>query len=157
MEEEYTDAYLELSDNHQAFVDEYTISRNATEAYQKVYDCSYEVANASGPRLKNQPGVAVAILEAMEASAKRCHIDQDWVLTNLKEGVERCMQHSPVLDKEGKETGEYTFQAGPMFKGIELAGKNLGMFKDTVVNTGPNGGPVQHTVNYHIKDPKEIK
>ena len=140
MDEEYTDAYLELSDKHQAFVDEYTISRNATEAYQKVYDCSYEVANASGPRLKNQPGVAVAILEAMEASAKRCHINQDWVLTNLKETTERCMQQAPVLDKKGDQVlvetpkGEivpaYTFQAMGALKGIELAGKNLGMFKD---------------------------
>lgn len=146
MEEEYTDAYLELSERHQAFVDEYAISRNATEAYQKVYDCSYDVANAQGPLLKKKPGVAAAIVEAMEASAKRCEIDQDWVLTNLKEGVERCMQHSPVLDKQGKETGEYTFQAGPMFKGIELAGKNLGMFKDTVVSTGPNGGPVEKKI-----------
>jgi len=120
----------ELSDLHQAFVDEYTISRNATEAYQKVYDCTWESANANGPRLKKQPAIQVAIIEAMEACAKRCHIDQDWVLTNLKEGIERCMQHTPVLDKEGREAGEYTFQASPMFKGIELAGKNLGMFKE---------------------------
>jgi len=126
----------ELSDRHQAFVDEYCISRNATEAYQKVYDCSYEVANNRGSVLKKKPGVAAAIVEAMEASSKRCQIDQDWVLTNLKEGVERCMQHTPVLDKEGKETGEYTFQAAPMFKGIELAGKNLGMFKERHEHSG---------------------
>jgi len=128
MEEEPTEE--ELSDLHRAFVDEYTISRNATEAYMKVYDCNYESANANGARLKKQPAIQAAIIEAMEAASKRCHIDQDWVLTNLKEGIERCMQHTPVLNKEGKEAGEYTFQAGPMFKGIELAGKNIGMFKE---------------------------
>ena len=138
MEEEHTEE--ELSDLHRAFVDEYTISRNATEAYMKVYDCNYESANANGARLKKQPAIQAAIIEAMEACAKRCHIDQDWVLTNLKETTERCMQHAPVLDKKGERVrvetpdGEdavaYTFQAMGALKGIELAGKNLGMFKD---------------------------
>jgi len=132
----------ELSDLHQAFVDEYVISRNATKAYQKIYGCSYESANANASPLMKIPKIQAAIIEAMEASSKRCRIDQDWVLTRLIETTERCMQNAPVLDKkgdrvrietpDGEDAVAYTFQAMGALKGIELAGKNLGMFKDRV-------------------------
>jgi len=190
-EEEYTETYLELSDRHQVFVDEYTISRNATEAYQKVYDCSYEVANNRGSVLKKKPGVAAAILEAMEAASKRAQITQDDILREL--GKIAFQDIRKLYDEEGNLLPVHLLDddiaaavAGidivEMAGGAEIGGevgikhkamqtkkiktwdkraalvdygKYFGMFKD--VTTGPDGGPVQHTVNYHIKDPKEIK
>jgi len=41
----------ELNENHKYFCHEYTLDWNATRAYQKVYNSSYEVAMASGCRL----------------------------------------------------------------------------------------------------------
>ena len=34
----------------------------------------------------------------------------------------------PVLDRQGKPTGEYTFQGNLANKALELLGKELGMF-----------------------------
>ncbi len=147
---------IEISDKHQSFVDEYAISLNATDAYQKVYKCSYEVANSAGPPLTKRPEIQAAIIKAMEAGAKRCEIKLDFFLINLREGVERCMQHTPVLDKDGKETGEYTFQAGPMFKGLDLVGKYLGVLKERHELSGNDGGPITHRHStYTIVDPKK--
>ena len=33
-------------------------------------------------------------------------VDREYVLARLKENVERAMQHQPVLDRKGKETGK---------------------------------------------------
>jgi hypothetical protein len=47
----------------------------------------------------------------------------------LKETVERAMRAVPVYDKEGKPTGEYTFQGAVSNKALELLGRELGMFR----------------------------
>lgn len=183
----------ELSDNHRAFVDEYAISRNATEAYQKVYGCTYEVANSQGPLLKKQPAVASAIVEKFEEIAKRAEITQDDILRELGKiaffdirklydeegnllsvhlldddtaasiaGIEVVeMAGAAEIGGEGgiKHHAMYTKKIKHWDKRLALVdyGKYFGMFKDTVVNTGPNGGPQQHQVNYNIVDPKETK
>jgi len=190
MDEEPTEEE-ELSDLHQAFVDEYTISRNATEAYEKVYDCTWESANANGPRLKKQPAIQAAIIEAMEAASKRAEITQDDILRELGKIAFQDIRklYDPagnllpvhLLDDDtaasvagievvelfggGKKDDEdeekkavvHTKKVKTWDKRAALVdyGKYFGMFKD--VTTGPDGGPLQHTVNYHIKDPKEIK
>ena len=33
-------------------------------------------------------------------------VDREYILVRLKENVERAMQHQPVLDYKGKETGK---------------------------------------------------
>ena len=33
-------------------------------------------------------------------------VDREYVLARLKENVERAIQHQPVLDRKGKETGK---------------------------------------------------
>jgi hypothetical protein len=55
-------------------------------------------------------------------------VSRQWVLERLKENVERCMTAVPVLDREGKPTGEHTFQGNLVNKALELLGKELGMF-----------------------------
>ena len=59
----------------------------------------------------SKPLISEAILEAANERIKRTEIDADWVLQEQVRVYERCMQDKPVLDKEGKETGEYKFDA----------------------------------------------
>ena len=33
-------------------------------------------------------------------------VDREYLVARLKENVERAMQHQPVLDRKGKETGK---------------------------------------------------
>lgn len=123
------------------FIQEYFVDFNATQAYLRVYpDSSDEGARRSASRLLTNVDIQIEIQRLMDARALSCEIRQDWILKNLKEGIERCMQHAPVLNKKGvqifietqngKLAAAYTFQPAGMFKGLELAGKNIGMFKE---------------------------
>jgi len=40
------------------------------------------------------------------------------------------MQAKPVLDNQGEETGEYTYQGAVANRALELLGKNRGLFGD---------------------------
>jgi hypothetical protein len=66
---------------------------------------------------------------------------------------ERCKQARPVVDKKGDPvlvetpSGEfapaYAFQPLAVLRGLDLAGKHLGMFATKTVLTGPDDGPIQ--------------
>lgn len=65
------------------------------------------------------------------------------ILTDIEELRKRCMQAEPVLDAEGKPTGEYKFSEHAALKASELQGKYLRMWSDKIELSGPNGGPVK--------------
>jgi microcompartment protein CcmL/EutN len=81
--------------------------------------------------LKN-PKVAATIEAGKQARAERTAVTQDWVVERLRENVERAMQHSPVLDSLGRETGEYTYQGGVANQALALLAKHTGVFSDKV-------------------------
>lgn len=62
--------------------------------------------------------------------AEKALIDRAWVVTRLVENVNRSMQAVPVLDKKGNRTGEYQYEGSVANRGLELIGKDLGMFAE---------------------------
>jgi phage terminase small subunit len=70
--------------------------------------------------------------DATQAAARTEHVavTQDWVIAQLREVVERCMEPEPVLDRAGNPTGGFTFNPTAANRALELIGKHLGMFKD---------------------------
>ena len=90
-------------------------------------------AARNGHELQRKEGVRGRIIELAneirDNAAKRAEVDREWVLKGLMETRERCMQAFPVLDREGKEIGEWTFNAAGASKANELIGKEIGMFK----------------------------
>lgn len=56
-------------------------------------------------------------------------LDREWVITRLMSVVERCMQAEPVLDKDGKPTGEFEFNATGANQALKMLGDTMGMFK----------------------------
>ena len=56
---------------------------------------------------------------------------QDWVLNHLHGTVERCLAPGDA------------FQPSAALKGLDLAGRHLGMFGTTLRHAGHDGGPVQ--------------
>lgn len=64
----------------------------------------------------------------VNAAIQRAAVDRAWVLTGLKKNYERAMQEEAVLDREGNETGEYTYEGSVANRALELIGKELGMF-----------------------------
>lgn len=111
------------------FVEEYLIDLNATQAAIRA---GYSAKNADqiGPRMVGKSRVAAAIAEGQKKIAKKLEITQEWVLTRLRENVERAMQVEPVLDREGKAIGEYTYAGSVANGALTLLGKHLGMFVD---------------------------
>jgi phage terminase small subunit len=128
-EQRFVDEYLlDLDPKRAAIAAGYSETTAATKAYQWV---------ANGDL---KPNVFNAIAEAKEKRSKRTEIRQDWVLQTLVETIDRCRQSTPVVDKDGNPvfvelpSGEvapaYQFAPAAVLRGLELAGKHLGMFKD---------------------------
>jgi hypothetical protein len=76
-----------------------------------------------------RPGIELRRKADMKA-AEQSIIDRSWVVGRLVQNVDRSMQAEPVLDKTGRPTGVYTYEGGVANRGLELIGKNLGMFQD---------------------------
>jgi len=119
-----------------AFTREYLIDLNATQAAIRA-GYSERSAQQVGASNMLKHVIQEAIQEAMDKRAEKIGISADWVLNNLKEVAERCMQAVPVMefdhdDKCMKETGEYKFEHTGANKSLELIGRHLKMFTDKV-------------------------
>lgn len=130
-----------MTDKQSRFVEEYLKDSNATQAAIRA-GYSEKRASEIGHQQLQKTGVRQAIEKGLAEKSKRCQVDADWVLMNLKQVVERCMQTEPVLDSAGQPTGEYRFDSRGATRGLELIGKHIGMFRDKLELTGKDGGPI---------------
>jgi phage terminase small subunit len=141
-----------LSPKQAAFVREYLIDLNATQAAIRA-GYSQKTAAEQAARLLTNVKVKAEVQTAMDNRADKTGITQDYVLKTIHETVERCRQATPVVDRKGEQvfvktpTGElvpaYLFDAKSVLRGCELLGKHLGMFTDRHELTGKNGGPIE--------------
>ncbi|KWQ05496.1 hypothetical protein SE27_09695 [Acinetobacter harbinensis] len=137
-----------LRPKQQRFVEEYLIDLNATQAAIRV-GYSAKTAAVIGAENLIKPYIQKAIQEARNKLTERTEITQDYVLTNIKKVIERCMQQeavqardgSPLLVEgpEGDLVPLFEFKETGALKGLELLGKHLGMFKDKIELTGKDG------------------
>lgn len=142
---------MALTDKQEAFVREYLIDMNATQAAIRA-GYSKKTAKNIGNENLTKPDIQKALQTAMNKRAERTEIDQDYVLNTIQEVIERCMQAHPVLDRRGRqvyvetpdgdELPAYTFMPMAVLKGTEQLGKHLGMFKEIVEHSGKDGGPI---------------
>jgi phage terminase small subunit len=138
----------ELTPKQRAFAMHVVAGVPKAQAYRMAYSSSAadSTARSEGYKLCKRPQVA-AYLEQLKAEAGKAlleHVandlalDRKYVLGNLKEVVERCMERELVLDRNGKpvtvitKTGElaavYTFDSKGANRALELIGKEFGMF-----------------------------
>lgn len=113
------------------FTQEYIIDMNATQAALRA-GYSKNTAYVVGPRLLDHVGVKKEIERLIALRAEKVGIDAEWVLKNLVDVANRCMQGIPVYDKEGKPTGEWRFEPNAANRSLELLGKHIGMFTDKI-------------------------
>ncbi len=141
----------ELTAKQRRFADEYLIDLNATAAYKRAgYVGKGNTAEVCASQLLSNPKVAEYVRAAMDKRSDDLGIDARYVLTTIKDTIERCSQAKPVFDKSGKpvmvEDAEgalaqaYVFDAGAVLKGAELLGKHLKMFTDKTELSGKDGG-----------------
>ena len=130
---------MALNAKHILFVNDYMISQNATESYQKVYGCTEDAARKAGSRLLTNVDIKSEIVRRQDEINKKVEEDTGvsvkWVLENLKTVAERCMEPEPMMDKDGQII-EYRFDSSGANKALETIGKHLGMFKEKVEITG---------------------
>lgn len=112
---------MKPTEKQKRFVDEYLKDLNASAAARRA-GYSGKTADRIGPELLGKTCVSKLIAERIQKRQQRTEITQDFVLTNLKEIVQRSMQH------EGAD--EYDPRAAA--KALELLGKHLGMFTDKI-------------------------
>ena len=93
---------------------------------------NHGVAAKRGSALFGRPEIRARVVELEDelrsGSIARTGLDREWVLKGLRENLERSLQSKPVLDRQGRPTGEYTFNAAGANRALELVGKELGMF-----------------------------
>lgn len=128
---------MALTVRRQRFVDAYLVDPNATQAAIAA-GYSKKGASSEGERLLRNVEVAAAIAEGQRKRAERVELTQDYVLTRIRDNVERAMQAEAVTDHEGNETGLYTYQGSVANRGLELLGKHLGMFGDKIDHRFPD-------------------
>ena len=116
------------------FVQEYLKDLNATQAAIRA-GYSQKTAYSIGQRLLSNVEISQAIDAAMSERSERAKLTADYVLQNLHEIAQRCMQKSPVMvkgeqaiDDEGRHL--WTFDAKNALRALELIGKHMGMFSD---------------------------
>lgn len=127
-----------LTHKQQAFVDEYLIDLNATQAAIRA-GYSKKTANEQGARLLANVSVGAAVQKAMDKRSKKTEITAEYVLTTIVNTIERCQQLEQVMERRDGElvpTGEYKFDSTAVLKGAELLGKHLKLFTDKVEHTG---------------------
>lgn len=95
-------------------------------------------AHVQGSRLMKHVKIKAYLAQVSAISSANTGVSNEYVISTLKEMVERCMQKAKVLDKKGDQvyietaSGDvvpaYTFNSAGAAKGLELIGKHLGTF-----------------------------
>ncbi len=123
----------EITAKQKLFADEYIIDLDPIRAYKAAYKCKDSTAKVNAYRLLENASISEYIASKQKKIEKKLELSAEWVLNNLKEIAERCMQAEPVMIRKGNEmveSGEYKFDSSGANKSLELIGKYLKMFTD---------------------------
>ncbi len=170
-----------LTNKQKAFVQEYLVDLNGTQAALRA-GYNKNSAPVVGCENLKKPNIQQAIQEEMEKRQERTRVTQDKVVQELaklafsnmrsfakwsKDGVV-LVDSDQLTDDETACVAEITqteTQYGKTIKvkpynkkdALELLGRHLGMFSDTIKNVhiGEGGGPISHKFDFSDKSIKE--
>lgn len=117
-------------------------------------DAAYVIAGfkpnrGNAARLKATESIKARVAAILRKSAERIEIDQAWIKKKLVVNIERSMQ---TVENEalGVEAPGPLYNVTAANRGLELLGKDLGMFRETVEHTGKDGAAIQ--VEEHLSE-----
>jgi len=115
-----------LTHKMQAFIDEYLVDLNASQACVRA---GYKTKNPNriGAELLRHPVISKVIEERLAEKRERNELTADYVLDKLVAIVE-------ATDKENPQAA---------LRGLELLGKHLGLYKDRQEISGPDGEAIK--------------
>lgn len=128
-----------LTDKQTAFVREYLVDLNATQAAIRA-GYSERTASRIGPQLLGKTCVREAIEKAQAKRARRVEVKAEDVLRGVIE-----------VTAQARDSGDLK----TALKGYELQGKHLGMWTEKVKQevSGPDGGPVASEIVVRFVEP----
>lgn len=140
---------MPITPKQQLFVKEYLVDLNATQAAIRA-GYSVKTAGSQAHDLLKKPEIQEFVSSCATSRAKSVEITAEYVLSTIKNTIERCAQAEPVFDREGVETGEYKFDSAAVLKGSELLGKYLKLFTDKVDLQSSDGSMTPKRTSYKI-------
>ena len=125
---------MKLNEKQKAFCDFYIESLNATESYQKAYDCGYNTARTNGARLLTNANIKKYIDNVMQSKDESRIASQDeilQILTDIARGIteEEVVSFTP-MGGELRATKKPSIK--DRMKASELLGKRYRLFVDKV-------------------------
>lgn len=133
-----------LTPRQSAFVAEYLVDLNGTKAAIRA-GYAAKTASRQAVHLFTKSHVAAAVTEAVARRAARVEVTADYVLRNLTQVVERCMQRAPVMTRRGgnpvqvqDDAGRdvWQFDAKGANGALNLLGQHLGLYTKKVEHSG---------------------
>ena len=89
------------------FADEYIIDLDPVKAYKKIYKGKDSTAKVNAYRLLENASVSEYIKKKRKKIEQKLDLSAEWVLKRLVELNDRCMQGTPVYDREGQRNREW--------------------------------------------------
>ena len=117
----------ELSEKIDRFCHEYLLDHNATQAAIRA-GYSPKTARQQASRLLSKVNVLQRIEELSSKVTDSLLLSTEDIVKDLLEIKQRCMQHHEVLDKFGKKTGIYVFDAKNANTSLSKLGEYTGGF-----------------------------
>ncbi len=140
-----------MNKKQKLFINEYLKDFNGSRAYKEVYKCSDDVARRSASRLLTNVDIQEEIKNLSEQRLKELNIDTYYIIKNIKDVTERCMEKEPVqyfdkVDKCWKNVTESVklpngdiveatvmqFDSKNALRGLELLGKYKSIFNENI-------------------------
>lgn len=123
---------------HEIFAQQLAAGKSKTQAY---IAAGYAHNPPNATRFAKIQGIKDRVEELLEARGKqmeqlwttqvrRSGITRQSVLERLNEIIDRCMEKTPITDAHGRPTGNYRWLPTAALRGLEMLGKELGMFVD---------------------------
>ncbi|CAB4127526.1 XtmA Phage terminase, small subunit [uncultured Caudovirales phage] len=137
----------DLTAKQAAFVKEYLIDLNATQAAIRA-GYSAKTAQEQSSRLLSNAIIRENVQKAMDERSETVGLTAADVLRDINAVKADAMRKT--YDKEGNEVMANHTAA---LKALELQGKHLKMFTDKIETTGANGGPIESKFTI---DPKSL-
>lgn len=149
-----------LTAKQERFVAEYLVDLNATQAAIRA-GYSAKTAEEQGYQLLRKTSVAKAIAEQKRARAERTEVTADRVvdelaalslydpaalvdvmgpadIAKLPEATRRA-----IIGWSWDKQGRFVLKLSPKTPSLDLLGRHLGMFRDRIEHSGPDGGPIE--------------
>lgn len=143
-----------LTEKEERFCLKYFETGNGTRS---VLDAGYKqsemAAATTASRLLKKANIQARLNELRKKQEKRTEITTDYVLSNLKEVLERCMQRAPVMVREGREMVQlkdeegrdvWRFDSNGANQALNMLGKYKKLFTEKHEVSGRDGGPIEY-------------